>query len=154
MMGINCLGRANPAKNLGGCGLFRERKKQEVSRGFLVLVWSFLLILSFGCKTNNPCFLRLLPFPGPLSATRLSFQSLLAWTHSHLIFSLLPRAVDHSFSFCGFYDSLLSLAHLLQSSYLDEYVHPPLWVRFCLWSFPYLWICIFHLWIIFSTNIA
>jgi len=37
-MAINCLDRTNPAKNLGGCGLFRERKNEEVSRGFLLLV--------------------------------------------------------------------------------------------------------------------
>lgn len=72
-MGINCLGRANPVKNLGGCGLFRERKNQEVSRGLLLLLWSFLLILSFGCNhVSLDCFLFLVPYPPHVFSSHLS----------------------------------------------------------------------------------
>lgn len=44
-MGIDSLGRVDQVKNVGGCGLFRERKKQEGSREFLLLVCSYWILL-------------------------------------------------------------------------------------------------------------
>lgn len=147
MMWINCLGRVNPAQKLGGSGLFREGKKQEVSRGFLLPLWSFLLTIYFDCKTNKPCFLRLLPFPGPLSAAHFFLPSQPGLIH--ISFLSCPLCSWPQLLLCGFCNCFFSLEHLLQSSYLDESLHIPLRVCLCFWPFLYLWTCISHLQVIF-----
>lgn len=147
MMGINCLGRVNPARNLEDVACLEKVKNQEVIRGFILPVWSFLLTIYFACKTNKPCFLRLLPFPGPLSAAHFFLPSQPGLIH--ISFLSCPLCSWPQLFLCGFYNCFLSLEHLLQSSYLDEYLHIPLWVWLCLWPFLYLWACISHLWVIF-----
>lgn len=139
----------NQAKSLGRCGLLRERKNQKVSRGFLLIAWGFLSVPSFGGESSRPGSLHYFLFPVPclphvsFLPISLSLDSLIS------DFPVVPYAAHHSFSF---YNSFLSLVHLLQSSYWDEHLHPPLWVCLCLWPFPYLWIYIFYLWICIFYN--